>query len=307
MHVSELCQDYSLDLRCDARFASLGFVDIALDQRLVFAMDQLHLDRARTAAGVAAILTTPHLADGVQDGDVGLACTRDPKWSFVEIHNALASSTRFYGADEPTRIDPSARLESHAVVDPIGVTIGPGCRIDAGAVVRKGTRLKADIHVMSGAVLGSDGFQTMRLRERLVDLRHAGGIDVDAGTTIMANAVVARAVFKQSTQIGADCRIGNGAFISHNVKVGPGSLVGHGAVIAGNCTIGERVTIGPSGVCLDRLSIGDGAFVTAGAVVARNVSDGERVTGNLAVSHSRFLHFWRRLRGTATRPPGLNP
>jgi hypothetical protein len=41
-----------------------------------------------------------------------------------------------------------------------------------------------------------------------------------------ANAVLARAVFRQATAIGTDCRIGNGAFVSHNCRAGARRLIG---------------------------------------------------------------------------------
>ena len=51
-------------------------------------------------------------------------------------------------------------------------------------------------------------------------MEHAGGLLVGDRAEVMANAVVARAVFRQFTSIGEDCRIGNLAFVSHNVRIG---------------------------------------------------------------------------------------
>lgn len=292
--LAEICDAYGLELCRDVQINSLGFVDIALERRLVFAMDRANLDLALTANGVAAILTLPELVTCVERTDIGLATTADPRRAFVEIHNGLADSSEFYGIDGPSSIDETARVDPRCHIDAFGVTIGPGCRIDAAAVIMSGTRLDANVRVMAGAVLGSDGFQTMRFVDRLVDIRHAGGLHVGAGTVIMANAVIARAVFRQSTMIGSDCRVGNCAFISHNVSIERRTLVGHGAVIAGNCSIGADVTIGPGGICLDRLTVGNGAFVTAGAVVTRAVAAGERVTGNFAIPHADFLQALKR-------------
>jgi UDP-3-O-[3-hydroxymyristoyl] glucosamine N-acyltransferase len=293
--LSELCALQGLDLRRDAQVHSLGFVEIPLEGRLVFAIDESTLALAMAAPGVAAVLTSPALSQRLTNSPLGLALAADPKRAFVELHNSLASRTQFYGTPHTTHVDPTAQMHRTAHIDEQSVSIGADCMLDAGAIVLSGSRIARGARIMSGAVLGSDGFQTMRFADAVIDLRHMGEVEIGARTVVMANAVIARAVFRQATRIGEDCRIGNGAFVSHNVQIGAGSFIGHGAVIAGNTRIGERVTIGPGAICLDRLSIGDGAFVTAGAVVTKAVERGQRVSGNFAVPHNRFLDFVKRV------------
>jgi UDP-3-O-[3-hydroxymyristoyl] glucosamine N-acyltransferase len=139
--------------------------------------------------------------------------------------------------------------------------------------------LAAGVRVMAAAVLGSEGFQRMRFADGVIDVRHAGRLVVGERTVVMASAVVARAVFRQANLIGADYRIGNGAFVSHNCRIGARTLVGHQATVTGNCVIGNDVTISPGVICLERVTVGDGAVVTAGAVVVRPVAPGQRVSG----------------------------
>lgn len=284
-----LCRLGTFDLRRDARVASLGFVEIPLDGRLVFAATQPFIDQALRSTGIAAILTTPHLASLITDKSIGVICADHPRRAFVDLHNTLAGSTHFYGELQPSVVPDSACIHPQAVVDTHGVRLDPQCRIEAGAIVMRGTSVAQDVRIMPGAVIGSDGFQVMKFEDGLIDFRHAGGIEIGTGSVVMANAVIARAVFRQSTTIGASCRIGNGAFVSHNVQIGDQTLIGHGAIIAGNCRIGKGVTIGPGAICLDRLEIGDGAYVTAGAVVTRSVPAGDRVSGNFAIPHDRFI------------------
>jgi UDP-3-O-[3-hydroxymyristoyl] glucosamine N-acyltransferase len=297
MRLAELCALGGLELQRDADVLSLGFVDIPLDGRLVFARDAENLQRAMAAPGVAAILTAPALAPCVGSGPLGLAVAPDPGRAFVELHNSLAAHTSFYGTPSPSAIDPTARIHPKAHVDDASVVIGAGCIIDAGAIVLAGTRVAPDAHIMSGAVLGADGFQSMRFADGVVDFRHMGRVEIGERAVVMANAVIARAVFRQATRIGADCRIGNGAFVSHNVQIGARSLIGHGAIVAGNAHLGENITLGPGAICLDRLSIGAGAFVTAGAVITKAVDPEQRVSGNFAVPHDRFLGHVKRVAG----------
>jgi acetyltransferase-like isoleucine patch superfamily enzyme len=293
--LAELCSIQGLDLQRDAEVRSLGFIEIPLDARLVFAVNAAVLDRALSAPSITAILTHRALGCSVTDRRLGLATASDPRRAFVELHNKLVTSTHFYGAPTPTQVDPSAEVHARAHIDEHSVTIGARCRIEAGAVVLQGTRIGTGSRIMSGAVVGSQGFQTMRFEDEVIDFQHAGQVEIGERTVVMANAVIARAVFRQATRIGDDCRIGNGAFVSHNVEVGARTLIGHGAVVAGNCRIGREVTVGPGAVCVDRLNVGERAFVTAGAVVTKSVDPGQRVSGNFAVAHEHFLEVVKRV------------
>lgn len=299
MFLSELGRLQEFDVLRDAAVHSLGFVEIALPGRLVFAMNAENLALALASTGIAAVLTNHALASTIGDtAGIGIAAAVDPRRIFVALHNKLARETEFYGAPMPSQIAASARVHPRAHVDSLAVVIGADCRIDAGAIILAGSQIEAGAWIMAGAVLGSTGFQTIRFPDAVIDLEHAGQLKVGARSVVMANAVIARAVFRQATEIGADCRIGNGAFVSHNAKIGCGTLVGHGAIVAGNTQVGDSVTIGPGAVCLDRIRIGDRAIVTAGAVVNLPVEAGQRVSGNLAVSHDLYVqHIKRTARG----------
>jgi UDP-3-O-[3-hydroxymyristoyl] glucosamine N-acyltransferase len=98
-------------------------------------------------------------------------------------------------------------------------------------------------------------------------------------------------LFRQSSSISEDCRIGSNAFVSHAVQLGMRVFVGHGAVINGSVTVGTDSWIGPGAVVSQNVRIGEKACVSLGAVVIRNVAAGARVSGNFAVSHRRLLRM----------------
>jgi UDP-3-O-[3-hydroxymyristoyl] glucosamine N-acyltransferase len=272
----------------DSSINSFGFVESAIDRRIVFAESQLALATALHSSGVGAVITLPMFADEVRASGRGVVVADTPRRRFVEAHNWLAAHTNFYGEPCASRIDASAYVATSAHVDEFGVVVGPGCRLEARSVVLAGTELGAGVIVQAGAVLGALGFQCMRFSDAVIDCIHVGQLRIADRVVVMANAVVAKAVFRQATTIGADCRIGNNAFVSHNCQVGERCLIGHGAVIAGNCVIGQRTVVGPGVTCADRIVVGNDATLTMGAVVTKNVAPHSRVTGNFAVPHDVF-------------------
>lgn len=176
-----------------------------------------------------------------------------------------------------------------AFVAPRSVRIGPHAVVEPQATVLERSVLETGVVVHAGAVVGGIGFQTSRFADGVLDMVHAGGVWIREGAHVLSHAVVARAVFRQFTTLGAGSRVGNLAFVSHNVQVGDRSFVGHGAVVNGNVTIGPDAWVGPGAVVSHGVRIGARARVTLGAVVVRDVAAGECVSGHFAVDHRQFL------------------
>jgi UDP-3-O-[3-hydroxymyristoyl] glucosamine N-acyltransferase len=130
----------------------------------------------------------------------------------------------------------------------------------------------------------------------MMDMVHAGGVLVQDRAHILSNAVIAAAVFRQFTRVGEDSRIGNLAFLSHNVQVGPRCFVGHGAVVCGNTRLGAEVWIGPGATVSNNLQIGDRGKVSLGAAVVGDVPPESRVTGNIAIDHHKLLRHMASLK-----------
>jgi UDP-3-O-[3-hydroxymyristoyl] glucosamine N-acyltransferase len=256
---------------------------------LCFAENDRFARLAEHVGTVRAVITTEEAARLIPD-TVGLAISRNPRLAFCELHNYLAVRTDFYrAAPDRTRIDPGASVHPQAAVADFNVGIAANCLIGAHATLLSGSHLKENVVVQEGALIGGVGLQVEPRDGRLFDLEHAGGVRIEAGARIMANCVIARGLFRQETLIGADVRIGNLSFISHNVEIGDGTIVGHGAVVNGNVKIGRSVWIGPGATIANGVSIGDGARVTLGSVVVKDVPAGGHATGNFAVAHRTFL------------------
>ena len=283
------------DVRRDAAVDNLGFVSRPLPNMLTFAENAAFLHRAVECPATSSVIVPPELADAVPQR-LGVVTSTAPRRAFLDVHHNLANRSLFYGVREASEIHRTARVHSTAFVDPMGVRIGPGVEIGPSAVVLGPAVIGSATRVDAGVVVGSSGFQTVDVDGELFEMHHAGGVVVGAGCVLFANSVIGRGLFRQQTKLGDGCRIGNGAFVSHNADIGERAFVGHGAVVNGNVTIGAGAWVGPGAIVANNLTIGAGARVTLGCTVITDVADGAHVTGPSAVGHWTMMRAMGRLR-----------
>ena len=306
MRLSDVSSVGNITVVRDGTFDTLGFLSRPEPAMLVFVEQPRFLASLKRVPEVSCVITTREIAKMTGDG-YGLALSEAPRWAFHQIHAFLATpatarpgrrrSSRaaglgdgsFYWQTFKNKIDPSARIHPRAIVATRNVRIGAGTVVEANAVISERCVIGAHVIIRSGAILGSAGFLSVRSGDQVEELVHAGGVTVDDGAHILANAVVAPAIFHGSTRIGPQARIGNCACVSHNAQVGARSYVGHGSVVCGFVHIGSDVWIGPGATLTNNISVGDRANVTLGAVVIRDVNAGQRVAGNFAVAHRALL------------------
>lgn len=278
----------TLNVARDARFQTLGFLIDSLDAMLVFLESHRFLAGVLAHPSVAAVITTPELA-GDCAALAGVALSPTPKRTFFELQNALVAASLLYAHAAESDVHPGASIHPRAWLAEKGVIIADGVTVSPNCAVHEGCTIGARATIRSGAVLGGAGFQTCRDSAGLIELAHGGGIEIAEDAIVFENAVVARGVFRQSTRIGAQSRVGAGAFVSHNVQIGARVHIGHGAIVNGNVRIGDDVWVGPGAVISNNLSIGCDARVSLGSVVASDVAPGEHVSGNFARPHREFL------------------
>jgi UDP-3-O-[3-hydroxymyristoyl] glucosamine N-acyltransferase len=288
MLLSELPGQRRLTMVRDADFKNLGFLFDALPRKLIFVESGRFLSQVRRAGDVACILTNPALA-GMLPETPGLAVSVNPRLEFFEIQRFLVAETHFYGPSRPSEIHRTCLVHPRAWVAESNVNIGPGSSIGPNVVIHEGTTIGARVRIQAGAMLGAEGFQTARHDGDLVQMVHAGGVLIEDDVEIFANAVIARAVFRQRTTVGRFSRIGNGAFISHNVQIGVRTFVGHGAVVNGNTSLGDDVWIGPNATISNLLTISSGARISLGSTVIESVNADAHLTGPVAIQHRKAL------------------
>lgn len=295
--LSQLALLEPVDVARDAPFTTLGFATASGDGVLSFAETAGFLDRALRSGRPAALVVPPDLVDLVPD-DVGVVVADRPRATFARLHRALAERTEIYRSPQPTVIDPSARIHPSAVIAEMGVEIGADVVIGPNVTLIGPVRCAPGAEVMAGSTIGSAGFQTVALDGARVEMVHAGGVAIGPGAVVFAGAVVARGLFGTDTVLGAHTRIGNGAFVSHDCRIGDRASVGHGAIVSGNVVVGPDVWIGPGSTVSNNLTIGARARITIGSTVISDVPDDGRVSGLPAVGHAAALRAAAAMRRT---------
>ncbi|HXG55441.1 MAG TPA: DapH/DapD/GlmU-related protein [Vicinamibacterales bacterium] len=260
---------------------SLDEIEATSPRALVYAENLIAVRLANANPNVGAILTKPSLERFVA-AEKGCALTDDPRLAFFSLYLALPT---VWGDAEP-----SGDIAASAVVHPTaqigeGVRIGEQVRIGPLALIEPGTSIGDGCIIGPGARIGVDGLFVLRKHGALVHVRHRGGVAVGRNTQILANAVVARALFRTPTSIGDDCLIGIAASIGHGAWIGDGSVVTGGCIVGGRCKIGRGVHIGIHSAIAPGLVVGDDAQIKMGSIVIDDVAAGQVVSGNFARPH----------------------
>lgn len=278
------------DVIRDATFKNLGFLTSPADGLVVAIGDDRWISRLPPLERVAAILTTPSLAEKIP-ASVGLATCENPMGSLFQVHVALADAPRWDGHLGATEIDPSARVHPTASIAPMAVRIGADSIVGPRAVIQERVEVGRGCVIHAGAALGVEGYEVREVGDRRIVVPHVGGVKIHDDVEVMANSCVCRSLFGQSTEIGEGTKVDNLVHVAHDVRIGRRCKIVAHTMLGGSTTIGDDVWVGPNASISNGLTIGKGAFVTLGAVVTRDVAPGARVTGHFAIDHPKWMEF----------------
>lgn len=263
------------------------------------ARDLVYFDgkgKAPATGASVVVLRENAVSDAV--GKATLIFAREPRAFFARSAGRIASE-RDFAADAPL-VDPSARIESGAVLGP-GVVVGPDARIGAGTVIGpnavigpgvaigRNARIGAgvtiscaligdNVTILAGAMIGQSGFGVAADTQGPVDVPHFGRAIIQDGASIGAGVTVDRGLFGD-TIVGELAKIDNLCQIAHNVTVGRGAIIAAFGGISGSVTIGDGAMMGGRVGVADHRHIGRGAVLAAGSAVMHDVPAGETWAG----------------------------
>lgn len=296
MQLSELSSDlFKIAIFRDGEFSTLGSFTRNKTHQLVFIDEPKFIPYLSQFPKYSCVITRGEFISEIP-ATLGIAISDNPKLSFYQIHNYLLKKTEFYGKHFPSIISDSATIHPSSYISENDVIIGDDCVVSPHAVILEGSRIKNNVSIGPGCIIGGDGLRCIPNGEGFFRVNHAGGVLIHDNVEIQSNSVVAKAVYGDTTEILENTKIGILVNIAHNVYIGKRCLIIDSAMISGSVRIGNGVWIGPGAVIADQIQIGDGAFITLGSVVTQNVMPGQRVTGNFAIDHKKYLDFIRTIR-----------
>lgn len=257
-------------------------------------------------ASPAACVIQPALAHLVPNAGA-LILADNPRAVFAKLIPSLIRPRAFEGEGA---IHASARIEegahlSHGVVIGAnafigaGAFIGPNSVIGPGVAIGRRTKIGAcvcisfaligdDVAILSGAVIGEQGFGIAGDASGPIDVPHLGRVVIQDRVTIGANTTIDRGVFDDTT-IAEGAKIDNLCQIAHNVTVGRGAILAAFAGISGSVEIGEAATLAGRVGVGDHRKIGAGATLAGAAAVGDDVPPGEIWMGYPAKPIRTFL------------------
>jgi UDP-3-O-[3-hydroxymyristoyl] glucosamine N-acyltransferase len=242
---------------------------------LVFVESGRVLSLLRRASDVRCVITTAELAPDLDEVSGLAVSSSDPRRTFFELHSRQALHTQFYWADFPTEIDETADVHPTAFVAARNVRIGPRTVVQPRATILERCTLGASVGWYTPArCCGESGFRAPGSPTGSSTWSTRVEWWCTTGCRCCPRPRWPRGCFGRSRPSGWAVRIGNQAFVSHNVQVGDRSFVWHGAVISGYVRIGSDSWIGPGAVVSNEIRIGPGAQVSLGATVVGDVSAG---------------------------------
>ena len=165
----------------------------------------------------------------------------------------------------------TARLGEGAFVGPFaviedGVVVGAGTRIDAHAMVRRGTSLGINNVVHPFAVLGGEP----------QDRRHAGEdttLEIGDSNVFREHVTVHRGTAHGGgvTRIGSHGLFMVSAHVAHDCQVGDAVVLANATLLGGHVTLGAYVVTGGGVALAPFVRVGERAFLAGGAMVERDV------------------------------------
>ena len=281
-----------MEIERDGTFESLGFFEDGKPNQLVFIEDAKYLQQLNERTNITCVITTQELLSQIPH-NIGMIGTDIPRRTFYDVHNYLAKSD-FYSKPFDCKIAGTSKIDSKACIAMRSVQIGERCEIESDVVILPNATIGDDVIIRAGSVIGTEGFQFVRLGTKVMRIAHAGGVRIGDRVEIQSNSCICKSIFGGFTEIGDDTKIDNLVHIAHGVTIGKRCFIVANSLIAGSAKIGDDVNIGASVTVAPQVVVGDRASVSIGSVVTKDVPSGKRVTGNFAIDHDKFIADLKR-------------
>jgi UDP-3-O-[3-hydroxymyristoyl] glucosamine N-acyltransferase len=200
---------------------------------------------------------------------------------------------------ERVRIGKNAVIHPHAVIYP-GVSIGDDFICHSHVSIREGVSIGNRVTILSGAVIGADGFGFGEHEGGLFKIPQVGTVVLEDDVEIGSNSTVDRATIG-ATILHRGVKLDDQVHIGHNCEIGEYSRFAAFVGIAGSVKIGKWCQFGGNSGCADHVMIGDRVLVAAKSGIHADIANDTVVGGYPAVE----VRHWRRYSMALPRLPEL--
>lgn len=198
------------------------------------------------------------------------------------IHPSAVVASSAWIADTAS-IGPQAVIEEDVVIEE-GVVVGAGaiigarCQVGSHSTLRPRVTLAHDVvvgkrcHILSGAVLGSDGFGFANEKGVWHRIAQLGGVVLGDDVEVGANTTIDRGAL-DDTVIGNGVKLDNLIQIGHNVSIGDHSAMAAMVAIAGSTRVGSHCVFGGASAIAGHLTLADQVHLTGTTMVTRDIPE----------------------------------
>ncbi len=233
-----------------------------------------------TYARIAAFFETQTpLAAGIHPSAViGSECSIDP--SAVIAANCVIGNKVKIAAD--VRIGPASAIGDE-------VEIGEATQIDARVSIYAKVKIGKRCRMLSGAVIGSDGFGFANQKGVWHKVPQLGRVIIGDDVDVGANTTIDRGAI-EDTIIEDGVKLDNLIQVAHNVKIGAHTVIAGCVGIAGSSVIGKHCLIGGDSMIAGHVSIADQVILTGGTRVTKSIENAGIYSSGIigAVSNQEF-------------------
>lgn len=282
----------------DGEFAALGLSNSAPGVPfLSFLEDGRYAEELNANPDIRAVICKREMVPLLAPHIVGIAFSEAPRMAYFTLHNQLAQTPAYRGAQAESTMGPGCQVSPLACIAPYGVELGEGVVIEEFVTVKGPCRIGSGTVIRAGAKIGGEGFEFKLLEDSVLDVAHCGSVEIGSGVIIWENATIHKAVYPWDvTRVETGARVGANSHIDHGAKIGAYAKIGAGAVVSGRTEVGSRAYIGPGAVLSNRLHVGAGAHAALGSVVTRDIPAGQTVSGNFAIDHQKHIELLKKIR-----------
>lgn len=159
-----------------------------------------------------------------------------------------------------------------------GTEIGDETIVYSNVTIREFSKIGKKCIFQPGAVIGSDGFGYIKVKDNNVKIEQIGHVILEDEVEIGANTCVDRGAIGD-TIIKRGTKIDNLVHIAHNDIIGSNCFIIAQVGISGSVEVGDNTTLAGQVGVAGHLKIGNNVIIAAKSGVTNDVPDGKQMSG----------------------------